>query len=399
MVEVKIVKNKKQQKEFIKFADNLYKENSEYVPYYHKREKKLFSHKHNPSLTSNETMAMLAYQDGRLVGRIMCSKNRIECMTDKIVRFSHFDAINDSSVSGALLDKVCDWAKSLDAEVVVGELGFNDLMECGVVLNNVLPIMSTLQQRYNFDYYANLLKAYDFVNVKKLYEYQLFLKDNFDIDNSKININKLLAKNNFKFVEGSKKLKISLYGRQIFDLLYDNSISGHPSVIEDKVYINYIKMLNKLFDNDDFVILLNNNDDVVGVMLITANTSLALQTTRGSVINSKIMYTIGGAYRNEFDISLLAVDKKYQSDVMDIFGDVLASKFHMDNYYSVFTNVWINNETKKQILSKNFDIRQVRTRGIFEKKLVEKHIQAPIVKRSTNDLIGRNIKGVKSTLR
>ena len=76
MVELRIVKTKRQQKDFIKFADLLYKENHSYVPYYHKFEKHLFSHKTNPNLISNEIMGVLAYQEGRIVGRILCSYNR-----------------------------------------------------------------------------------------------------------------------------------------------------------------------------------------------------------------------------------------------------------------------------------------------------------------------------------
>lgn len=399
MVDIKIVKNKKQQKDFVKFADVLYKENNEYVPYYHKKEKKLFSHKHNPSLLSNETMAMLAYQEGKQVGRIMCTYNRIEGVTNNAIRFSHFDCINDSEVSCALLEKVCDWARSLGACTVIGELGFNDIKECGMVITNDLPIISTMQQRYNFDYYATLLKAFGFSSSKKLYEYRLFLKDNFDRENASININKLLAKNNFKFVEGNKKFKISMYGRKIFDLLYENSITGYPSVIEDKVFLNYLKVVNKLYDSDNLVIITNASDDVVGCMLLTRNTSLALQTTMGSVINSKRMYNIGGEYRNEYDISMLIIDKKYQSDVANIFSDILATKFEENNYYSIFSNVWINNEAKKQILSKNFDITLIRTRGIFTKNLCDNVDFKPIVRRSTNDLAGRKTFVSKSTIK
>lgn len=399
MVEIKIVKNKKQQKEFMKFADVLYKENEEYVPCYHKKEKKLFSHKHNPNLLSNETMAMLAFQEGKVVGRILCMYNRIEGQNNKTIRFSHFDCINDSEVSMALFDKVCEWAKSLNAETVIGELGFNDLLECGVVLNNNISVMSTMQQRYNFDYYSSLLKTYGFTNSKKLNEYQLFLKDDFDKENAIININKLLAKNNFKFVEGNKKFKTSMYGRAIFDLLYENSISGYPSVIEDKVFLNYLKGYNKLYDSDNFVILVNSSDDVVGAMLITQNTSLALQTTRGNVINSKRMYNIGGEYRNEFDISMLAINKKYQSDVMEILSEVLALKFEENNYYSIFSNVWINNDLKREIVSKNFDIKLIRSRGIFSKKIDDSRDIKPIVKRSASDLAGRNTFVNKSVLK
>ena len=55
MVEVKIVKTKKQAKEFFKFVDFLYGDCKQYCPSYKKFEYKLFSHKKNPSLNKTNS--------------------------------------------------------------------------------------------------------------------------------------------------------------------------------------------------------------------------------------------------------------------------------------------------------------------------------------------------------
>lgn len=398
MVELRIVKTKKQQKDFIKFADFLYKENHSYVPYYHKFEKHLFSHKTNPNLISNEIMGVLAYQEGRIVGRILCSYNRIDMSNNKVVKFSHLDFINDSEVSFALLNAVCDWAKTLKAEKIIGDIGFNDLMQCGVVISNNTYSLSTYQQKFNFEYYAEHLRNFGFTISKKFNEYQLMLRNDFDQTNASIEINKLLSQNNFKFVEGNKKFKISVYGRKVFDLLYDNSLSQYSSVIEDKVYLSYLKFINKLYESDDFVIIINDSDEVVGSMIVTKNTSLALQTTCGNVLVSKRMYTVGGEYRNEYDISMLAIDKKYQNQVSNILACKLAITFQNNNYYSIYTNAWINNDTKKEALNKCFDTNLIRTRSLYQKDLVKKPLSKLVVKKRTSDLIGRPNRGNMSKL-
>ena len=115
MVEIKIVKTKKQIKEFVKFVDYLYSDCKQYCPCYQKSEYKLFSHKKNPSLVSNEIIGFLAYQEGKVVGRTLGIINRVEKEQSGIVRFSHFDFINDTEVSFALLNSLFASFKIVDS--------------------------------------------------------------------------------------------------------------------------------------------------------------------------------------------------------------------------------------------------------------------------------------------
>ena len=122
MVEIKIVKTKKDRKNFINFENKLYSECEFFVPTVYKKEKHLFNVKKNPDLMSNETTGYLAYQDGKVVGRVLCIFNRIEKDKRNIIRFSHLDFINDSEVSFALLDVVEKWARFLKSEKIIGTL-------------------------------------------------------------------------------------------------------------------------------------------------------------------------------------------------------------------------------------------------------------------------------------
>ena len=78
MVEIKRVKSRKDRKEFIRFENKLYSECEFFIPRIHKEESRLFSLKHNPYLLSNESTAYLAYQEGKVVGRVLCFFNRIK---------------------------------------------------------------------------------------------------------------------------------------------------------------------------------------------------------------------------------------------------------------------------------------------------------------------------------
>lgn len=396
MVEIKIVKTKKQIKDFFKFVDYLYSDCKQYCPRYQKSEQKLFSHKKNPSLVSNEIIGFLAYQEGKVVGRILGIINRVEKEQSGIVRFSHFDFINDTEVSFALLNALSDWAMAQGATCEVGSLNFNDLGQIGLVSKNSSQAISTYQQGFNYSYYLEHFKEFGFTFAKKFSEYSLTLKDNFDLTDVKDSIYKNLSKAKLRLVDGSVKFKVAMYARKIFDLMYENSISGYPLVITDKVYLNYLKSIKNLFETDDLTILINDNDEVVGSMLITKNTSLGLQTTMGRVFVSKTMYTVGGEYKNEHDISWMVSNKNYNKEVMEIFSAILAEKFETNDYYMVFSNLWINSDTKKQAFESYFDFKLLRNRMIVTLNLKNNKISGVV--RDKDSFCVPNFKTNKSEL-
>ena len=320
----------------------------------------------------------MAYQEGKVVGRTLGIINRVEKEQSGIVRFSHFDFINDTEVSFALLNSLLEWAKTLGATSIVGSLNFNDLGQIGMVYKNSSQAISTYQQGYNYSYYLEHLKAFGFTFAKKYNEYSLTLKDNFDLTDVKDNIYKNLSKAKLRLVEGSIKFKVAMYARQIFDLMYENSISSYPLVITDKVYLNYLKTIKNLFESDDLIILINDSDEVVGSMLITKNTSLGLQTTMGRVFVSKTMYTVGGEYKNEHDISWMISNKNYNKEVMEIFSGILAEKFETNDYYMIFSNLWINSDTKKQAFENYFDFNLLRSRLITSLNLKNNKISGVV---------------------
>ena len=74
------------------------------------------------------------------------------------------------------------------------------------------------------------------------------------------------------------------------------------------------------------------------------------------------------------------------SSVCGIFASILAVEAKNNNFYGIFSNLWINTDIKKDKFGMIFDIHNIRTRAIFQKSLIERN--KPIVKRGKSDLIG-----------
>ena len=94
MIEVREVKTKKEQKQFLNFALDLYKGNRYFVPPLYSDEKKMFR-KDYVYNSSCDWTAFLAFEGGKPVGRIQCiiQKDANAKNGEKRCRFSRFSPI------------------------------------------------------------------------------------------------------------------------------------------------------------------------------------------------------------------------------------------------------------------------------------------------------------------
>ena len=143
MVVVKEVKTKKEQKEFLNFPLNLYKDNPYFVPPLYMDEKKIFD-KDYLYLDQAKAVYFNAYKDNKIVGRIsgiiQYAANKKN--NEKRVRYTRFDCINDLEVSSALFSKVEEWAKKEGMDTIVGPLGFSDLEREGLLIDGFNQLLS-----------------------------------------------------------------------------------------------------------------------------------------------------------------------------------------------------------------------------------------------------------------
>ena len=159
MIEVREVKTKKEQKQFLNFALDLYKGNPYFVPPLYADERKMFG-KDYVYKSSCEWTYFVAYEDGLPAGRIQCiiQKDANAKNGEKRCRFSRFDAIEDPEVSRALFEKAEAWALQKGMDTMVGPLNFSDLEREGMLVDGFQE-PATFEQNYNFSYYKDHVEA------------------------------------------------------------------------------------------------------------------------------------------------------------------------------------------------------------------------------------------------
>lgn len=119
------VTTRAQKRAFVEFPLKLYKDNPYFVPPLYADEIAQFRQAHAYSDTC-DTVFFLAMQGQKVVGRIqgILQRQSNELRSEKRVRFTRFDAINDAAVAKALFDAVENWAREQGMDTVCGPLGW-----------------------------------------------------------------------------------------------------------------------------------------------------------------------------------------------------------------------------------------------------------------------------------
>ena len=121
MIEIREVKTKKEQKQFVEFPLNLYKGNPYFVPPLYGDEMKMFK-KDFIYHESCDIVNYLAFEDGKVVGRIqgIIQRDANKKNNEKRVRFSRFDALDRQEIADALFGAVEKWAKGKGMDTACG---------------------------------------------------------------------------------------------------------------------------------------------------------------------------------------------------------------------------------------------------------------------------------------
>jgi len=163
MIEIREVKTKREQKEFLNFPLDLYKGNPCFIPPMYMDEKKIFR-KDYVYNTSCDSIFFNAYKDGVIAGRIqgIIQKDANAKNGEKRARFTRYDVIDDIEVSRALLKAAEDWARGKGMDTIHGPIGYSDLEKEGLLIEG-FDVSGTFESNYNAAYYQKHIEALGYV--------------------------------------------------------------------------------------------------------------------------------------------------------------------------------------------------------------------------------------------
>lgn len=372
MIEVREVKTKKEQKEFLNFPLDLYDNNPYFVPPLYGDEKKIFK-KNYMYLDQAEAIYFNAYKDNKIVGRIsgIIQNAANEKNNEKRVRFTRFDSIDDQEVANALFSKVEAWAKEKGMDTVVGPLGFSDLEREGLLVEG-FDQLSTFEEQYNYDYYPKLVENYGFVKEVDWLESKLYAPKVKDDRLERLS-NIMLRRCNLKYGEAKNVNDfLKKYADKFFDIIDETYVDIYGSVPFTprmrKLMISNFKLIVNL---KNVAVIVDENDKVVCFGICFPSLAQAIQKSKGHLTPAALIRLLK-AIKNPkvIDLGLIGVLPEYR--MKGISSALISQIMKMLTEGGIeYCETNLNLETNTAILSqwKSFDAVQHKRRRCYVKNI------------------------------
>jgi GNAT superfamily N-acetyltransferase len=331
MTTVHKVTTSRELKKFARFNYKLYKDNPYSVPDLYSDILKTFSREKNPAFEFCEAEYFLAYQDGKIVGRVAAIINHRANATwgKKAVRFGWIDFIDDLDVSRALLKAVEKWGADKGMTTMEGPLGFTDMDAEGMLIEG-FEELSTMATIYNYPYYPEhmeklgLGKAIDWVEMKLMVpeklpeQYEKIAR----IVQQRLNLH-------VRKLRSVKEIRRTGLGYKIFDLVNEayKPLFGYSEMSKGQID-RYINEYLPILDLNMVTLVEDANNELVGVGISMASLSRALQKAKGRLWPFGWWHLLKALFIKRppiLDLLLIAVKPEYQGKGVNaiMFADLI----------------------------------------------------------------------------
>lgn len=279
------VTTKALRKKFVRFGDELYRDNPYYVPVLFLDEMSYFDPEKNKNYEYCEDISYLAVREGTVVGRITGLINHAynKKTGRKQVRFHHFDMIDDLEVSRALFHAIGIWGKDKGMDEFNGPIGMTDFDKQGMLMEGY-DLMGMFITHYNYPYYIDHMKALGFYKDVDWVEYRVFVPQ--EIEPRIARIAELVSKKRgYRLLKFKNKKELKSHVVVAFDV-YNEAFANLHGVVplnpnQVQMYIDqYIGMLNLRYVQ----LVLNSEGETIGFAALVPSLSEAVRKANGKLL-------------------------------------------------------------------------------------------------------------------
>lgn len=371
---VKLDSSRANLRRFTQFQIDLYRGNDCYVPPLISDDINTLDPNVNPAFDFCSAQCFMAMRDGKPVGRIAAIINRQVNIKSgkKEARFGFIDFIDDREVSAALLTAAEDWARQQGMTSIVGPMGFTDLDHEGM-LTDGFSELGTMATIYNYPYYPQHLEALGYKLQNEWLEYVMDVPDAIPEKYDRI-ADIVKKKFNLRVLKFSSRRQIKeRYGHALFRLINEAyaDLYGY-SALTDKQIDYYVKQYLSMLDLDLVTLIVDKDDNLVGVGISIQSMSRALQKSHGRMFPFGWWHLLKGlkGKNDRVDLLLVAVKPEYQSKGVNalLFQDLIPT-YIRKGFRWAESNPEMAENTRVQSQWEYFTRRQHRRRAAYSKNL------------------------------
>ncbi len=372
MLTVERVTTKKQQREFLNFPLDLYRDNKNFVPPLWSDEKKIFRTDYIYYDTC-EAVYFNAYDDGKIVGRISGILQKASNLKtgERRVRFTRFDAVNDKEVAHALFDAVENWAREKGMDTVCGPLGFSDLEREGLLIEG-FDELATFEEQYNADYYGSLIEDCGYIKEVDWVESKLYPPKEKDAELEKMS-EFVMKRYGLRFGTAKNTNEfLKKYQDGFFDLLDEAYVDIYGTVpFTENMKKMMIANFKLIIDMRFVTVILDRDDKVVCLGICFPSIAKAVQKSKGKLTPAALVRLLKAIKKPRvIDLGLIAVSPEYlNKGVSTVIMPKLYDMLKTSGIEYAETNLNLEDNHAIRNMWKRFDSVEHKRRRSYIKKL------------------------------
>jgi len=279
------VKTKKQLRTFIHLPAKIHKGHTNWVPPLYMDEWEFFNPKKNEAFSYSDTILLLAYEQGKCVGRIMGIVNHKynDEHNENDARFCFIETYDDYGVAETLLTAIEKWALAKNMTNLVGPLGFSDKDPQGLRIEGLdePTIIATI---CNYAYMIDFVERFGFTKKVDLLSYKIPVPKTFNDTYKRIYQRTLNNNKGLKLLSFAKRKQLKPYVKPVLKLTnhaFKDIYAFNP--LTEKEMDEFANRYLMVIDPGFVKVIENQNKEVVAFILGMPDICEGIQKSKGYV--------------------------------------------------------------------------------------------------------------------
>ncbi len=353
-----VVPGTRDYKTFVYLPEKIHQNRPNWVHPLFQDEMKYFDPRKNKVAAYCETILLLAWRDGKPVGRVMGIINARynEHRGEKTARFGYLEASEpDREIVHALLSRVEDWARGKGMTRMVGPYGFSDQDPEGFLIEG-FDHMATIATYYNFEWMPKMVEDEGYAKDLDYFVYKIDVPKVMPEFYTKI-YERAMKRGSFRVVEFKTKRDLKPHVRPILGLMNECYMVGNIygfAPLDEKEMDDLAKRYMPILD-PRFIKAVYKDDEVASFIVAVPNMSPGIRKARGRLWPFGFIHILRAAKKaKQLDLLLGAVKEKYRGAGLDVLMGVRelesasrAGMEFLDTHHEMESNVKVRAEMEK----------------------------------------------------
>jgi ribosomal protein S18 acetylase RimI-like enzyme len=318
-IKIKEVTTRKELRDFIYLPEKVHRDEPEWLPPIYMDEWELFDRKKNKSFTYADALLLLAYRDGKPVGRIMglINKRYNQINNEKNGRFCFMECYDDREVFHALIGHVEEWIRQNGMSRIVGPLGFSDKDPQGFQIEG-FEYPQFITAANNSPYMVPLIENEGYTKKVDLVNYLGELPRVFPEVYERV-LERVRRTGEFKITEFPSKKMLKPYIIRVLELMNETFAEIYGFVpLTDKEKTDFAARYLPILD-PKFIKVVEKDDQLIGFAIGMPDMSKGIKACRGRLLPFGIFRVLRESKRSRKLIMMLGgVKKEYRGKGIDV---------------------------------------------------------------------------------